>query len=129
MYQVNLLLIEDCQELKEILHWDIESNFPSLNILSCCTFKEASATLETNSIQIVISDFYLNGSNSLELYEKYKNSVHFIMMSGDGSVRNIVKNRNISFIEKPFNSSALTRIINLELEKLTYKNSQNELHI
>lgn len=129
MSKVNLLLIEDCQELKEILHWDIESNFPSLNILSCSTFKEAQSTLEKFSIQIVISDFYLKGSNSIEIYEKYKHSIQFIMMSGDGAIGSMLKNKEIPFIEKPFNSSALTRLINLELEKLTYKNSLNQLHV
>lgn len=123
MYQANLLLLEDCSELREILHWDIEQNFPLLNVLSTSSYLESEKILENNQIHFVISDYYLNGHTGLELYSKYRNETSFIIMSGDSSVRSTLKDFDISFIEKPFNSLALKKTIEIELNKKGFLNS------
>lgn len=107
VYECNLLIVEDTQDMLEFLLKNLGYNY---NVLRATNGKEALKILNNNTIDIIVSDIIMPEMDGFELLsvvraDKMLCHIPFILLSAQGSVDSKITGLEYgadAYIEKPF---------------------------
>ena len=117
--KINILLVDDVQYSRDILRSaliaaiDDENLALEPNFFHAPTGKIMLEVIESKKINIVYLDINLGSENGLDLLQSIKKEsadITVVMVSGEGSVQNVMKaieNGANGFIVKPFNTGRI----------------------
>lgn len=144
---VNIVIIEDDQDIRELVLYTLNSN--QMNGLGYESFKEfLSADLKSNEIDLILLDIMLPEENGLEILAKLRlmsgfNDTPIIMLTAKGSELDKVKALDLGaddYIVKPFGVLELVsrikarlrrskKVSNLSFNELSLNKEKYEVHV
>ncbi|EQC48183.1 response regulator receiver domain protein [Bacteriovorax sp. BSW11_IV] len=112
--KLSLLFIEDDEQIRELTTMVLQREGHSVLATSCA--QSALEDLNKVHYDLVLSDFFLEDTNGLELIEKireFNQTIPIIVATGNRElVQESITDNNVYIIHKPFRSRDLLVLIN-----------------
>jgi DNA-binding NtrC family response regulator len=130
MKNINILIIDDENNQRDILTGYLKKK--GFNIFSASNGDEGIIIVQTNLIDIVLSDFKMPGKTGLEVLQEVKKinpKIAFVILTAFGTIENAVtamRKGAFDYITKPVDLDELDLLIERIIENNSLK-SENEL--
>ncbi|QTL34783.1 MULTISPECIES: response regulator [Pseudoalteromonas] len=117
---VRFLVVDDCTTVRNVVRNIIKTRLGSEQVLMATNGKQALQILESQPVDIIISDWQMPELNGEELLYRVRNSarfkdIPFIMMTSNGErdfVITAIQNGVSHFVVKPFRADKLEAAVN-----------------
>ena len=135
--KVNILVVDDEKEITKSLSKIIQGE--GFNCYEALSAEEALEIINSNCIDIVLSDIIMEGMNGIELLKEIKRNhpyIHTLMLTAYGTIDSsieAIKNGAFGYLLKPFSIEEvlneidkIKNLIRLEKENREYKKKEDE---
>jgi putative two-component system response regulator len=125
-----VLIVDDDDLVRDTLRFVLEGN--DYIVLSASRASEALAILETQPVDIIISDIFMPGMNGFELLKQINArcpNIPVILVTGFGNIemaRHALKEGASDFITKPYNIHEIPILIERNLTRHTIENRRTQ---
>lgn len=103
MDSVDVLLVDDYADMLELTNLQLEKLHPDFTFYKASSGEEALEYIESEDLDVIISDFNMPTMNGLELLEKAEEEYgkqDFILYTCNQDIGKEAKNRNAVYVEK-----------------------------
>lgn len=127
--KIHLLLVDDEPEFKEVMHRHLSRMGIRLSVSDCCL--DALATLEAQSVDVVIMDMNMPGMDGIQCLRKVKErwpQIEVIILTGHASVKSGIEGMEsgaFDYCLKPIDVRELIEKVELAAQKALINQEDN----